>query len=85
MNDTALLYVLTRLQIDGSGNVIQKNVGATFSLLVAEEHRSKSYENDFETYSVNADWRGEAETTTTVSAMREFRFLVEEMQENALR
>jgi hypothetical protein len=85
MNNSVLVYVLTRLGIDGSGNVASKNVGVTFSLFEAEEHSRKSYENDFETYRVNGDWRDDAETTAAVSAMRNFRLIVEEMQANALR
>jgi len=85
MDNSVLLYVLTRLDIDGKGNVTSRNVGVTFSLFEAEEHRSKSYENDFETYRVNADWREDAETTAAVSAMRDFRLIVEEMLTNALR
>ena len=84
MDDSALLYVLTRLDIDGKGNVTSRNLGVTFSLFEAEEYRNKSYENDFEHYRVNADWRDDAETTAAVSAMREFRLMVEEMQMNAL-
>ncbi|MFZ0859741.1 MAG: hypothetical protein WCA27_22180 [Candidatus Sulfotelmatobacter sp.] len=84
MDDSALLYVLTRLDIDGKGNVTSRNLGVTFSLFEAEEYRNKSYENDFETHRVNADWRDDAETTAAVSAMREFRLMVEEMQMNAL-
>jgi hypothetical protein len=85
MDETVLLYVLTRLQIDSSGNITQRNVGVTFSLFAAEGHRSDGYENDFEIHRVNAGWREDAETTATVTTMRNFRLLVEEMQRNALR
>ncbi len=85
MNDSVLVYVLTRLEIGGSGNVTSRNVGVTFSLFIAEEHASRSYENGFETHSVSPDWREDAEATAVVNAMRNFRALVEEMQVNALR
>jgi hypothetical protein len=77
-------YVLTTLKIDSDGKVISTNVGVTFDIHEAEAHREK-IENDFETFSVPADWREDAETSNLVKAMREFRAMVREWQEEALR
>ncbi len=79
------VYVLTRLVIEEHGNVTAENVGVTFDVHAAEAHREKSIENDFEKFSVPADWRDDAETSNLVKAMREFRSMVEEMQREALR
>jgi hypothetical protein len=83
VSDTA--YVLSSLFIDAKGNIFSKNVGVTFSLHLAEDHKSQDVANDFESFSVNADWREDAETTALVNAMRNLRSMVEEMQEASLR
>jgi hypothetical protein len=78
-------YVLTTLRLDTDGNVISTNVRVTFDIHDAEAHRDADVANDFETYSVAADWREDAETSNLVKAMREFREMVRQWQEEALR
>ena len=48
-------------------------------------HRAKGVQNEFERFSVSADWREDAETSFLGDAMLGFRFMVEEMQRAALR
>lgn len=79
------VYILTRLVIEEHGNITAENVGVTFDIHEAETHREKGIENDFEKFSVPADWRDDAETSNLVKAMRNFRSMVEEMQREALR
>ena len=79
------VYILTRLVIEEHGNVTAENVGVTFSLHEAELHRSDGVANDYETFSLPADWRDDAETSNLVKAMREFREMVCQWQEEALR
>lgn len=79
------VYVLTRLVIDQNGNVTVENVDVTFDIHEAEGHREKAVEFDFETFKVVGDWRGDAEQTALVKAMREFRDMVRQWQEEALR
>ena len=79
------VYILTRLVIEEHGNVTAENVDVTFDIHEAEAHREKGIENDFEKFSVPADWQEDAATTELVIAMREFRSMVEEMQREALR
>ncbi len=78
-------YVLTCLTIDEKGNVFSRNVGVTFDLFAAEAHKAKGVENDFETFTVTAEWRKEAEQSSLITAMREFREIVKQMQDEALR
>jgi hypothetical protein len=78
-------YVLTRLRIDSDGKVISTNVAVTFDIHEADAHKANGVENDFETFSVAADWRDDAEQSNLVKAMREFREMVREWQEEALR
>jgi hypothetical protein len=85
MMDFLDVYILTRLVIEEHGNVTAENVGVTFNLHEAEAHREKGIENDFEKFSVPDDWRGDAETSNLVKAMRELREIVKQMQEEALR
>jgi len=79
------LYVLTILCIDAKGNVASRNVGATFDIFEAERHKGDGIENDFETFPVFADWREDAEQSGLIGTMRDFRELVAEMQEAAVR
>lgn len=79
------LYILTRLVIAEDGNVIAKNEGVTFDIHEAESHRERDVANDFETFSVPADWRDDAEQTALVNAMRAFREYVDELRAEALR
>jgi hypothetical protein len=85
MMDFFDVYILTRLVIEEHGNITAENVGVTFDIHEAEAYREKGIENDFEKFSVPADWRDDAETSNLVKAMRNFRSMVEEMQREALR
>jgi hypothetical protein len=78
-------YVLTKLRIDSDGKVISSNVAVTFDIHEAEAHRDKGVENGFEVFAVPADWRDDAEQSNFVKAMREFREMVCQWQEEALR
>jgi hypothetical protein len=79
------LYVLTTLFIDARGNVVNRNVGATFDIFETEGHRAHGIENDFEMFPVFGDWREDAEQSSLIRTMRDFRELVREMQEVSLR
>jgi hypothetical protein len=79
------LYVLTTLRIDAAGNIASRNVGVTFDIFEAEAHRTLGVENEFETFEVSGDWRDDAEQSSLVGAMRDFREMVQRMQEAALR
>ena len=53
-------YVLTTLRLHNAGNVISTNIRVTFDIIHdAEAHRDADVANDFETFSVAADWREE--------------------------
>jgi len=78
-------YVLTRLSLDSDGNVTSRNVGVTLDIHEAERHREADAANDFQIFTVSADWRDDAEQTALVKAMREFRAMVRQWQEEALR
>ena len=67
------------------GHVVAENIGATFDVYLAEPHRAHGVENDFERHPISASWREDAERSSVVSAIREFRQIVEEMQAAALR
>lgn len=79
------LHVLTTLRIDSAGNVASRNVGVTFDIFEAEAHRALGTENDFDTFEVSDDWRDDAEQSSLVGVMRDFRDMVQRMQEAALR
>jgi hypothetical protein len=79
------VFVLTSLVLDRSGDVKSKNVAVTFDLFEAEDHRNKGVENDYEAFVVPCDWRENAAQSELISTMREFRAMVKEMQEAALR
>ncbi len=79
------LYVLTTLSIDAKGNVKSRNIGVTLDIFEAERHKAEGVENDFETFLVFGDWRQDAEQSDLIRTMRDFRELVTEMQEAALR
>jgi hypothetical protein len=79
------VYVLTALSLDSKGEVKSGNVGVTFSLHEAEEHRAKGVENDFETFQIDSNWQEDAATTDLIVALRTFRSIVEEQQAQALR
>jgi hypothetical protein len=78
-------FVLTSLSVDSKGNVVSRNVGVTFNLHEAELHRSDGVANDYEAFQIDANWQEDAATTALVIAMREFREIVKQMQEEALR
>jgi hypothetical protein len=78
-------YVLTSLRIDSEGKVTSTNVGVTFDIHDAEAHREADVANSFQAFSVAADWREDAETSNLVKTMREFREMVRQWQEEALR
>jgi len=78
-------YVLTRLSLDSDGNVTSRNVGVTVDIHEAERHREGDVANDFQIFAVSADWRDDAEQTALVKAMREFRAMVRQWQEEALK
>ena len=79
------VFVLTSLNLDRSGDVKSKNVAVTFDLFEAEDHRNKGVENDYDTFVVPCDWPKEAEQSELISTMREFRAMVKQMQDEALR
>lgn len=79
------VFVLTTLALDKKGNVRSRNVAATFDLFEAEDHRNKGVENDYETFVVPGDWRQDAEQSNLIASMREFRAIVKQMQDEALR
>ena len=83
--DTATVYVLTTLSIDEKGNVASRNVGVTFDIFEADAHKAKGVENDFEMFTVAGDWHEDAEQSSLIGAMRDFREMIAEMQEAALR
>jgi hypothetical protein len=78
-------FVLTTLKLDSDGKVISSNVAVTFDIHEAEAHREADVANSFQAFSVAADWREDAEQSKLVEAMREFRAMVRQWQEEALR
>ena len=83
--DCLSLHVLTKLFIDAKGNVASRNIGVTFDIFEAESHKANGVENDFDTFALKGDWRVDAEHSSLISAMRDFRDLVQRMQDEALR
>ena len=83
--ETTNVYVLMTLSMGSRGEVVRKNVGVTFSLHEAEGHQDKDISNEWETFQIDAEWREDVATTDLVAAMREFRGMVREMQEESLR
>jgi hypothetical protein len=79
------VFILTTLALDKKGDVRSRNVAATFDLFEAEDHRNKGVENDYETFVVPSDWSEDAEQSDLISAMREFRGIVKQLQDEALR
>ena len=82
--DGCNVYVLTRLSIDAEGRVTSGNVGVSFDVFEAEAHRARGVENDFDVFVIDSNWREDAEQSSLVAAMRGFRVLVRQMQEEAL-
>jgi len=79
------VYVLTALSIDAKGDVVSRNIRVTFDIFEAEAHKAHGVENDFDTFVVSSDWREDAEQSSLVATMRDFREIVLQMQEAALR
>ena len=79
------VFVLTTLALDKKGDVKSRNVAVTFDLFEAEDHRNKGIEHDYDVFVVPGDWREDAAQSELISAMREFRAIVKEMQDEALR
>ena len=53
-------------------------------MLEAESYRDKDVTDDFETFTVQGDWREGAEQTKLIASMRDFRAIVKALQEQAL-
>ncbi len=85
MNHPAEIFVLTRLVISPEGHVVAENVGVTFDLFLANAHCAVGVECDFQRYPISANCFEDAERSNCISAMREFRQIVEQMQAEALR
>ena len=79
------VYVLTALSLDGTGEITNRNVGATFNIHDAEKHAASDVANGYETFEVESNLQEDAATTDLVVAMRTFRSMVKEMQAEALR
>jgi hypothetical protein len=83
--DYCHVFVLTSLDLDKSGVVKSRNVAVTFDLFEAEDHRNEGVKNDYEVFVVPCDWREDAAQSELISAMREFRNIVKQMEDEALR
>jgi hypothetical protein len=83
--DYVNVYVLISWCIDAKGDVTSRNVGATFDVLEAETHKANGVENEFDTFLVPIDWREDAAQSMLIASMRDFRDMVEAMQDEALR
>jgi len=79
------VFVLTSLALDKDGEVRSKNVAVTFDLFEAEDHRNKGVENDYETFVVPCDWQENAAQSELTLSMRQFREMVRQWHEEALR
>ena len=79
------VFILTTLALDKKGDVRSRNVAATFDLFEAEDHRNKGVENDYEVFVVPCDWQEDAARSELISAMRGFRSMVKQMEDEALR
>ncbi len=83
--DYVHVFVLTSLDLDKSGDVNSRNVAVTFDLFEAEDHRNKGVENDYDVFVVPCDWQEDAAQSELISAMRGFRNIVKQMEDEALR
>ena len=79
------VFVMTSLAFDKNGEVRSRNVAVTFDLFEAEDYRTKGVENDYDTFVVPCDWRDDAAQSELISSMREFREMIKEMHDEALR
>lgn len=84
-HDTSHIHVLTRLFITSGGEVASRNLSVTLDVFEAEAHKAAGVENDFDTFVLARDWRDDAEQSSFVACMREFREIVAELQNAALR
>lgn len=85
-NSTPQAYVLVKGSLDSHGNIAETVVGVTFNIHDADAHKNASFENDVKgPFPINADWQEDAATSDLVTAMRDFRGMVAEMQAEALR
>jgi hypothetical protein len=85
MPEPVHVFVLTKLVIDPSSTVVSKNIGVTSSIHDAEKYAASDVANGYETFEVESNWQEDAATTELVFAMRGFRDIVKQMQEEALR
>jgi hypothetical protein len=83
--DYCHVFVLTTLALDKKGDVKSRNVAVTFDLFEAEDHRNEGVANDYDVFVVPCDWQEDAAQSELISAMREFRSIGEQMQNEALR
>ena len=83
--DYCHVFVLTTLALDKKGDVKSRNVAVTFDLFEAEDHRNEGVANDYEVFVVPCDWREDATQSELILAMRKFREMVQQMQDEALR
>lgn len=79
------VFVLSSLALDKKGDVKSRNVAVTFDLFEAEDHRNKGVEHDYDTFVVPCNWHEDAAQSELISAMRGFRDVVKQMQDEALR
>ena len=85
MAEPVHVFVLTKLMIDPNGIVMSKNIGVVFNVHDAEKYAASDVANGYETFEVESNWQEDAATTGLITAMRNFRSMVEEMQREALR
>lgn len=79
------VFVLTSPCLDRNGDVRSRNVAVTFDLFEAEDHRAKGNEHDYDVFVVAPDWREDAEQSSLIVALRDFRDTVKHMHDEALR
>jgi hypothetical protein len=83
--DYCHVFVLTTLALDNQGDVKSRNVAVTFDLFEAEDHRNGGVAHDYEVFVVPCDWQEDAARSELISAMRGFRSIVKQMEDEALR
>lgn len=79
------VYVLVTLGFSKAGEVTRKNIGVTFNVHEAEAHAAADVANEYETHEVEAEYREDIEVTALSLAMRDFRDMVQQMQEEAVK
>jgi hypothetical protein len=83
-SSTLSVYVLTRLFINPEGEVSSKNFAVTLDVFEAEAHKAAGVENDFDILPLPKGWCEDAEQSSLVACMREFRRAIEESHAAAL-